>query len=169
MPQTQATQNGAVYALRENKLNDVLQNHWSPVTFTVIAGSTISSNEYKREKLGMEITTKITQGVSVQTISIKLPWIKGNALASPAWSLERKSQTVRKTNHTTNPKIHTKKNIKSWCKSTIPSITGEAPSWKSSCQRSGTSQKVAKNNLNQIMESKDSLPHQYRLVTDSLP
>ena len=98
----------------------------------VKAGSIISSIEYNKPNEGRATTIKTTEGITVQTISITVPWT--TLEPDPAVVAETlKNNKVRIKTTKTKNKINVIKNIKSWCKLTIPSITGVAGSWKKHC------------------------------------
>ena len=74
---------------------------------------------------------KIIAGKIVQTTSIKVPWTN---FTGTGFEFELNKTIIRKINHMTKTQITIKKNIKSWWKVIIPSITGVAGSWNPSCQ-----------------------------------
>ena len=100
-------------------------------------GSITSSIEYSKANEGKATKTKISEGTRVQIISIVVPWTtwrEGRA-SIVIWSCGLlKKNRVRARTTKTNQKIKVIKNIKSWCKFIIPSITGLAASWKKTCQ-----------------------------------
>jgi hypothetical protein len=75
----------------------------------------------------MATRAKIKLGVIVHTISITLPCV---VLLTKLFLLfpARKSTTTRTNKYKTKKQTITKKNIISWCKSTMPFANGVAPS-----------------------------------------
>jgi hypothetical protein len=84
--------------------------------------------EYSKAKEGKATTIKINEGITVQIISIAVPWttllpLTGELRASFS---KEKYCNVRPIIIRTKKKIKVMKNIKSWCKLMIPSMTGLA-------------------------------------------
>jgi len=87
----------------------------------------ISSIEYNNAKDGKATTTKIKEGSTVHIISNTVPcttFLPVSALDDVA----PKNTSVRTKTIKTKNKIKVIKNIRSWCKLMIPSITGVAAS-----------------------------------------
>jgi hypothetical protein len=78
----------------------------------VKAGSIISSIEYNKAKDGNAITTKIRDGITVQIISIAVPWTTPEAEPASIESL-LKYQTVLTITTKTKKNKNVIKNIKS--------------------------------------------------------
>ena len=84
---------------------------------------------------------KITDGSTVHTISRTVPWTTFLPVSALTDSALKKYSVRTKTTRTKN-KINVIKNIKSWCRFIIPSITGVAASWKPNCQGDEESNKT---------------------------
>lgn len=106
----------------------------------VTAGSITSSIGCSDAGEGIAITAKIKLGVIVHTISITFPW----TIFKKLFLLEWGGVTVLGEICGTEIRIIDEKDIVSWCKSTIPSIIGEAGSWKPDCQSCAKSQEEEK-------------------------
>ena len=93
---------------------------------------------YNKANDGNAITNKIIAGITVQIISICVLWTCLDGI-TPDIAVELNNIRILNIIHPVNIDIKIKKNIISWCKSIIPSITSVAGSWKPICQASGPS------------------------------
>ena len=104
--------------------------------------------EYNKANEGSATIIKIKDGITVQIISIAVPWTT-DFPEFAAFELAPKNNNVRTITTKTKKKINVIKNIRSWCKLMIPNITGVAASWKQSCQEADESNKIENINRNE--------------------